>query len=130
MPTDDQLLAKILAEPATQTIAESLGLPPEEYAKRVLFYLKNPKAQPQLSVMTPEQENAAGVPSVAESLAFVDKLISGEIPLGNEHEQTRYAGFGEEEKSAVSAAGGRSKTAAQRAPPMPGETTAPPPRKT
>ena len=56
MPTDEALLAKILAEPATQQIAESLGLDPTEYAKRVLLYVKNPKADVPLTVLTPAQE--------------------------------------------------------------------------
>lgn len=121
MPSDQDLMAKILAEPATSKIADSLGISIEEYAARVLFYIKNPKADPQLNVLTPEQEKAAGVPSMAEAVTFINKLHSGEIPLEGEHERTRFAGFDDDEKSAVNAAGGTAKREAPKAAP----TTAP-----
>ncbi len=123
-PSDEALLARILAEEATGQIADSLGLPPEEYAARVLHYMKNPTADPIVTVMTPEQEKAAGVPSMAESLEFLDKLASGEIPLGNEHEQSRFAGFDDDEKSAATSTGGPQKTTAPKVPAA-SPTTAP-----
>lgn len=121
--SDEDVLRKILAEDATHKIADSLGMEPEEYAKRVLFYIRNPKAQPQLNVLSPAAEKAAGVPSVDECLDYVDKLASGEIPMGDEHERTRFAGFGDDEKSGITAVGGKKKLGAERAPPLPGETT-------
>ena len=125
MPTDEALLAKILAEPATLQIAESLGLDPTEYAKRVLFYAKNPKADVQLTVMSPTQEKEAGVPSVDDALAFVDGMLSGDIPVGDEHTRTRFAGSDAAEKKTMNAAGGKAQRGPQKAPPMPGE----PPRR-
>jgi hypothetical protein len=121
MATDEALLAKILAEKATHQIAEALGLPPEEYAKRVLFFVRNPKAEPQLNVLTPQQEREAGIPSVEDALDYVDKLASGEIPMGDEHLRTRFAGFDGDEKSAVTATGATPKKGPQRAPPLPGD---------
>jgi hypothetical protein len=125
MPTDEALLAKILAEPATTQIAESLGLDPTEYAKRVLFYAKNPKAEVQLTVLSPAQEKEAGVPSVEEAMAFVDGMISGDIPVGDEHTRTRFAGSDSGEKRVVNAAGGKAQRGPPKAPPLPGE----PPRR-
>ena len=54
---------------------------------------------------------------------YVDKLASGEIPLGDAHARTRCAGFGDDEKSGITAVGGKKKLGAERAPPLPGETT-------
>jgi hypothetical protein len=125
MPTDEALLAKILAEPATKQIADSLGIDPAEYAKRVLFYVKNPKADVQLTVLTPAQEKEAGIPSVDDALAFVDGMISGDIPVGDEHARTRFAGSDAGEKKTLNAAGAKAQRGPQKAPPMPGE----PPRR-
>ena len=125
MPTDEALLAKILAEPATQQIAESLGLDPNEYAKRVLLYVKNPKADVPLTVLTPAQEKEAGIPSVDDAMTFVDGMLSGDIPVGDEHARTRFAGSDADEKKSTNAAGGKTQRGPHKAPPLPGE----PPRR-
>lgn len=115
MPTDEELIARILEDEATTTIAETLGLAPVDYAARVLFYLRNPKADPQLAIMTPAQEKEAGVPSMAEVKDFVGKMASGEIDVGPAHQKTEFAGFDDDEKSAITAAGGHAKKEAPRA---------------
>jgi hypothetical protein len=121
MRSDADLMAKILAEPATEKIASSLGLSVDEYAQRVLFFLKNPKAEPQLTVMTPQEEKQAGVPSVDDAMAYVDGMLSGEIPMGDEHLRTRFAGFDDDERDAVTATGARRPRGPAKAPPMPGD---------
>lgn len=115
MPTDEELIARILEDKETHVIAESLGLDAGEYAARVLFYLKNPKADPQLTLLTPEQEKAAGVPSPAEVMDFARKMESGEIDTGPAHNRSQFAGFDDEEKSAITAAGGQAKKEAPKA---------------
>ena len=112
--SDDDLIARILEDEETSKIADALGIDPADYAARVLHYVKNPTAQAQLSVMSPEQERAAGVPTMAESLGFLDKLASGEIPLDAEHETTRYAGFDDDEKSSAAATGNTEKRKAPK----------------
>lgn len=112
--TDEQLLARILEDPETEEIASTLGLDAADYAARVLFYLKNPGADPQLDIMTPADEKAAGMPSVAETVQWLQKVESGEIPMEGEH-HTHFAGFGDDEKSAVTAAGGSIEKKAPRA---------------
>ena len=114
MRSDEDLIARILEDEETTKIADALGIDPADYAARVLFYVKNPQAEPQLDIMTPEQERAAGVPTMAESLGFLDKLQSGEIPLDAEHETTRFAGFDDDEKSAATAAGNTAKKQAPK----------------
>ena len=121
MPTDEALLAKILAEPATLQIAESLGLEPTEYAKRVLCYVKNTKADVPLTVLTPAQEKEAGIPSVDDAMAFVDGMLSGDIPVGDEHARTRFAGSDGDEKKSMNAAGGKAQRGPPKAPPLPGD---------
>jgi hypothetical protein len=123
LPPDGELLARILQDPETGQIAESLGLEPVDYAARVLHYLKNPNAQPQMQVMTPEQEREAGMPSTGDVVKFFEDIDSGAISLEGEHEKTRYAGFDDDEKSAVTVAGGN---AVKRAPaPAPSVAAAP-----
>jgi hypothetical protein len=121
MATDEALIAKILAEPATQKIADSLGIAVEDYAKRVLFFIRNPKAELELNVMTPQQEKEEGVPSVDDALAYVDGMLSGEIPVGDEHQRTRFAGFDDDERTAATAAGVQRKRGPAKAPPLPGD---------
>ena len=126
--TDEQLIARILEDAETATIAEALGLEPADYAARVLHYIRNPNADPQLDVMDAAAEKEAGMPSVAEVVQFLEKMEQGE-----EHEQTKFAGFDDDEKSAATLTGtGRKKgpQAAPPLPPVPGEGTgAPPPSK-
>ncbi|MBM4280386.1 MAG: hypothetical protein FJ137_06365 [Deltaproteobacteria bacterium] len=125
MPTDEALLAKILAESATTQIANSLGMDPTEYAKRVLHYAKNPKADVQVTVLSPAEEKAAGIPSVDDAMAFVDGMLSGAIPVGDEHARTRFAGNDSAEKKSMTAAGSAARRGPAEAPPLPGE----PPRR-
>jgi len=120
--TDDQLIARILEDAETATIAESLGLEPAEYAKRVMHYIRNPNADPQLQFMDAEAEKEAGVPTVADCVTFLEKVESGEI--GGEHDKVEFAGFDDDEKSQATATGARPKKGHSQAPPMPGESTA------
>lgn len=121
-PTDEELIARILEQPETSQIAESLGLSAEDYAARVLFYAKNPEAQPQIETMDPLEEQANGMPSVGECVKFLEKIDSGEISMDPESHQTRFAGFDDEEKSAVTATGGqRMRKGGAPPPPMPGD---------
>ncbi len=115
MPSDEELIARILEDKETHVIADSLGIDAGDYAARVLFYMRNPNADPQLTLLTPEQERAAGVPSPQETMAFARKLESGEIDVGPAHNKTQFAGFDDEEKSAITAAGGQSKKEAPKA---------------
>ena len=122
--SDADLIARILEDAETTKIAAALGLEPEDYAKRVLFYLRNPKADPQLQFMSPADAEAAGMPSMNDCKVFLEKLESGEISLDGDHASTRFAGFDSREKSAANLTGGKSRKPG-RAPPMPGD----PPRK-
>jgi hypothetical protein len=125
MPSDEVLLARILAEPATAKIAAALGQAPEDYARRVLFYLKNPRAEVQVTVLSPAEEKAAGIPTTEDAVAFVDGMLSGAIPVGDEHARTRFAGTDASEKKSRTAAGSKAQRGPARAPPLPGE----PPRR-
>jgi hypothetical protein len=118
--TDDELLARILEEPDILRLADTLGLEPEDYAKRVLFYMRNPNAEPQLTVLTPEAAKEAGVPSVEECLAFGKKLESGEISFEPDHMNSQFAGFEDKEKSITNLTGAKLKKDTA-APPLPGE---------
>ena len=46
--SDDDLLARILQDAETTTIADALGLEPADYAARVMHYIRNPNAEPQI----------------------------------------------------------------------------------
>jgi hypothetical protein len=118
--TDEELLARILEDAETAQIASTLGLEPADYAARVLHYIRNPNAQPQLDVMDPGAAKEAGLPSLAECHDFVEKLASGEIPL-DEQEVSRFAGFDDNEKSAATLTGTARKKGPAAEPPMPPE---------
>jgi hypothetical protein len=116
--TDEELLARILEDQETAQIAAALGLEPADYAARVLYYIRNPNADPQLEVMEPGAAKEAGMPSLFECAEFVEKLASGEIPL-DEGEVSRFAGFDDEEKSAATLTGTARKKGRAAEPPMP-----------
>ena len=115
--TDEELISRILEDKETTQIASALGLEPVDYAARVLHYIRNPNAEPQLEVMEPGAAKEAGMPSPAECLDFVEKLSTGEIPL-DEHEVSRFAGFDDDERSAAALTGANRKKG-QAEPPMP-----------
>lgn len=107
--SDEALLARILAQPETRAIAESLGMRPEDYAARVLHYARHPQAEPQLEMMSEEEARAAGMPSVAECVRFLEDTVS-ELERS---EQAHFAGFDDDEKSSATLTGA---SAIKRAP--------------
>ena len=52
-------------------------------------------------------------------------MLSGDIPVGDEHARTRFAGSDADEKKSTNAAGGKTQRGPHKAPPLPGE----PPRR-
>ena len=115
--SDADLIARILEDAETITIAEALGLEPAEYAARVLHYIRNPNADPQLTLMDAAAEKEAGMPSAAECVGFLERVEAA--GLDGDHATTRFAGFDDDEKSAASLTGGRHKKGAAAAPPLP-----------
>lgn len=120
--TDEEVMARILEDAETGQIAEALGLDPVDYAARVLHYIRNPNAEPQLEILDAVGEKEAGMPSKAECLDYLQKIDSGAIPL-DDSEVTHFAGFDEDEKSAAALTGSRRKgpAAPPPMPPVPGE---------
>lgn len=82
----------------------------EDYAKRVLFYVRNPKQQPMIEVMSDDEAREAGMPSPAECVAFLDRAID----QGEQEERAHYAGFDDDEKSAATTTGGTTKKRAPK----------------
>ena len=72
-------------------------------------------------MLTPAQEKEAGIPSVDDAMAFVDGMLSGDIPVGDEHARTRFAGSDGDEKKSMNAAGGKAQRGPPKAPPLPGD---------
>lgn len=114
---DEDLMARILQDAETTTIAESLGIEPADYAARVLHYIRNPNADPQLTLMDAAAEREAGMPSAAECVDFLNRVEAAGID--GEHATTRFAGFDDDEKSAASLTGARSNKGIADAPPLP-----------
>lgn len=108
--SDQEILAKVIAQPESEQIAESLGMNVEDYAKRVLFYVRNPKQQPVVEVMSDEEAREAGMPSAAECVLLLDRAIDD----AEREEQAHYAGFDDDEKSAATTTGGSAKKRAPR----------------
>ena len=108
--SDDQILAKVLAQPESAHIAESLGMELEDYAQRVLFYVRNPKQQPMIEVMSDDEAREAGMPSPEECARTLEKVIDD----ADREEQAHYAGFDDDEKSAATTTGGTSKKRAPK----------------
>ncbi len=114
---DEDLMARILQDAETTTIADSLGIEPADYAARVMHYIRNPNADPQLTLMDAAAEREAGMPSAAECVDFLNRVEAAGID--GEHATTRFAGFDDNEKSATSLTGGRSNKGMVGEPPLP-----------
>lgn len=108
--SDRQILAKVIAQPESAQIAESLGMELEDYAQRVLFYVRNPKQQPMIEVMSDDEAREAGMPSPEECAATLGKIIDDV----DREEHARYAGFDDDEKSAATTTGGTTKKRAPK----------------
>lgn len=109
---DDEVLAKILAQEETGQIAASLGLEAEEYAQRVLHYLRHPNESPNVQLMSDEEAREAGMPSVQECVAFLDQAAEDLL----RQEQAHFDVSDEDEKSSVRLTGGQIHKKAPRSP--------------
>ncbi len=115
--TASQILESVLAQTETKQIADTLGLDLNDYAELVVHYALHPDESPELEVMDDAQARAAGLPSTAECVSFLEKIASGEIDTTLPTERTHYAGYDSEERSSVTLTGASS---VKRAP-APGE---------
>jgi hypothetical protein len=78
----------------------------------VLFYVRNPQAQPQIEVMSDEDAREAGMPSVAECVSFLGAAAKEELAK----EEAKFAGFDDDEKEQTKSTG--SSVSMKRAPKM------------
>jgi hypothetical protein len=72
----EEMLKKVLDDPATRDIADSLGVDIQEYAEQVVFFMANPQAEPKLQLMDPAVERAKGIPSPEELAAKLQTMIA------------------------------------------------------
>lgn len=56
----EAIRAKVLADPNTAIIAESLGIDVEEYAEQVVHFVMNPNQEPVIAVMSDEKLKTLG----------------------------------------------------------------------
>ena len=110
--SDDEILAKLKSDPATHELAENLGMSVDDYAQKVLFYIRHPQAQPQIEVMSDEDAREAGMPSVAECVSFLGAAVKEELAK----EEAKFAGFDDDEKEQTKSTG--SSVTLKRAPKM------------
>lgn len=82
----------------------------EDYAQRVLFYVRNPGKEPVLELMSDEAAREAGMPSPEECAGLLEKAIHD----AEGEEKAHYAGFDDDEKSAATTTGGTGKKQAPR----------------
>ncbi|OGQ10609.1 MAG: hypothetical protein A2138_00530 [Deltaproteobacteria bacterium RBG_16_71_12] len=108
--SDEQILAKVIAQPESAQLAESLGMELEDYAQRVLFYVRNPKQQPMIEVMSDDEAREAGMPSPEECATFLGRAIDA----AEREQEAHYAGFDDDEKSAATTTGGTGKKRAPK----------------
>lgn len=112
----DRLKAELMENTETIGIARELGIPLEEYVGRVLHFVANPDAEPQMLVVEDKDLLAAGfeVPDAKEMLQFAKDQVkvleeAGEVSAYKKSEKkkvdlgTRRTTTGDEE---VSKAGG------------------------
>ncbi len=79
-PTPEEfeaLKAKILADPNTKKIAESLKMPFDEYVAMVLKFAANPNLDPTVTIVPDEELRAAGIdpPQLKDVKAFFDERV-------------------------------------------------------
>ncbi len=82
----------------------------EDYAKRVLFYVRNPGKEPMLEVMSEDAAREAGMPSAEECARLLERAVDD----AEQEEKAHYAGFDDDEKSAATTTGGTGKKRAPR----------------
>lgn len=72
-----ELRKRVVADPNTKVIADSLKLPFEEYVEQVMHFLAHPAAEPQLQIMSDAELEASGVkvPTVKEVKAYFDERL-------------------------------------------------------
>jgi hypothetical protein len=105
--TPEQILQQILAAPETKDIADSFGLDVKLYASRVLHYVQNPKAEPELFFLQPQDAKALGLPAtVAEAAKIIEEgAAKAEDAEARAERGAFVAGDADRAKQSVAAAG-------------------------
>jgi hypothetical protein len=122
----DELLQQVLAQPETKEIADALGLELQDYAELVVHYKLHPDDEPEILTMDEGAAKQAGVPTIAETKAFLEGVASGAIDVTPEEEQTRFA-VDDDEKDAVTLTGAKRIVRAPTSAEAPSRTAAPKP---
>ena len=89
-PDAATIKAKLLADPNTKAIAEKIGVDLNEYVDQVVFFVQNPKADPQLYVVEDEDLRKLGMepPDEEEMGRYVMEVAQ----LATATEKTDYQG--------------------------------------
>jgi hypothetical protein len=91
----EEMLKKILDAPETRDIADTLGLPVEEYAAQVLYYKMNPTVEPRLKLMDEATARAKGVPPTQELMAELMRMVEAADVMS---EKSVYQGIESDDK--------------------------------
>lgn len=88
--TVEEIVAKVRAQPETAQIAASLGLELDDYVELVAHYALNPDEPVELQAISDEDAKAAGVPTLQETVGWVEQVASGAIDVTPAEERTRF----------------------------------------
>jgi len=83
----EEVRAELLADPATQGIAQKLGVPLEEYVEKVLDFAQHPEKQPQFNVLPDGQAKAAGGATTGEVKQWLEDVADGKVDLRDDREK-------------------------------------------
>jgi len=72
-----ELRKRVVADPNTKVIADSLKLPFEEYVEQVMHFLAHPAAEPQIQIMSDAELEASGVkvPKIEDMKKYFDERL-------------------------------------------------------
>ena len=83
----EEVRAELLADPATQAIAQKLGMPLEQYVEKVLDFAQHPEKQPQFNVLPEGDVKAAGGATTGEVKQWLDDVAEGKVDLRDDREK-------------------------------------------
>ncbi|HEY3450719.1 MAG TPA: hypothetical protein VGK67_30460 [Myxococcales bacterium] len=77
----EEVRAELLADPATQGIAQKLGMPLEEYVEKVLDFAQHPEKKPEFNVVPDGVAKAQGGATTAEVKQWLEDVADGKVDI-------------------------------------------------
>ncbi|MGC4114846.1 MAG: hypothetical protein QM765_09595 [Myxococcales bacterium] len=86
----EEVRAELMADPATQSIAQRLGMPLEEYVEKVIDYALHPEKKPEFNVLPDGEVRAQGGATTGEVKQWLEDVADGKVDIRPDREKDSF----------------------------------------